>query len=959
MKRGVLRLIIVFALMARAEAGTSLIYENFGNNDFGTTPPQIDALSFANYGFFGVNTLLPFDFQNTVNFTNKGTMSGNSGFRFDTASSFMPRRMAGNFINHAGATISSFDSGLLVLLIQGLGALTTYFPSYLQVSATNVVNQGLLSVGAGGLLELKARKMDLSRGGFEVRPIEGIGTGDDDTNFFPDIGINDVYWGGITNQLVNSSNLVRQLNPFFATVVTPPHVVSNIFFPTVVQFTMPVARAFVFTNFVTETNWIVQAAFVGLSDPAFSADCRFADSPIFTNDYKTPVVQISFTDTNLVSGGSLIQSLYMLDRLASWTNYNMLSNITVFPTTFRPANYQLSRLPFIEFITGAPPNSLLPPNLFYDTAYSNVVVTNLYSAYAAQVSAQPIQLQLVPGVSITNQPGRITVESEVLDVSNARFRGNTFVLFQTDHLISSSNAVVDAPNLSFSLASTNGNLKVQNISKDTVVRVGGFVRAWSGVWTNNIGVLVTNMVDDGMGGFTNQVVTNVVDIGFHVFALDASPLTTIQPVFVRDFVSRSTNVTLSDNMRVVDSFRVEAQSLTVDGAVSLESNARDWVQSTAPQLAFLTNNGTLTIQNNGFIGSDRPQPYEVIANRGVMTAASFYLAAKSLVNIGGISAQGQLGISALTASFEGGALSSGGDLFINANTVRYLNALTSVRGGLYLTVTNSLADAGSSANNRWSCSQGFHLLRKPLLGDLLGTEVRTRPLRFVNVLHTWAAEDRGASPAGYQNNAALGRLVLDSEPFGLLTFAGRDAGNALYVDFLELAGPVLANLESIVSIDSTLVIYFADSNVSAEQLDGSLGGRLRWARDFAGPNSSVDVLLLNGQTITVNRALRFSLTIDSDGDGVVNGLDAYPFDDSVWNPISLSMSGGQPAIALRWLAAGGAVVQIESTTNLARPDWQPLMNYTNLTLTNVVVSFLDTNSPANDSQRFYRFRYQP
>src|SRR5436190_2845617 len=72
------------------------IYENFG---IISGPPQIDALAFANYGTFNVGTILPFDFQNTLNFTNTGTMTGGAGFQFDTASSTGPRRMAASFVN--------------------------------------------------------------------------------------------------------------------------------------------------------------------------------------------------------------------------------------------------------------------------------------------------------------------------------------------------------------------------------------------------------------------------------------------------------------------------------------------------------------------------------------------------------------------------------------------------------------------------------------------------------------------------------------------------------------------------------------------------------------------------------------------------------------------------------------------------------------------------------------------
>jgi len=145
----------------------------------------------------------------------------------------------------------------------------------------------------------------------------------------------------------------------------------------------------------------------------------------------------------------------------------------------------------------------------------------------------------------------------------------------------------------------------------------------------------------------------------------------------------------------------------------------------------------------------------------------------------------------------------------------------------------------------------------------------------------------------------LGHLVLNGNADSFLEFDGVSAsGNALYVDFLDLEGKVLDafnsdDLGSILGIGPGFVIYFADSNVSAEELDGQLGGQVKWVREFAGPNSSVDVLLLNGQTVKMNRSLRNSTDIDTDGDGVANAFDFYPLDAAAWN-------GNQPTA---WVAS--------------------------------------------------------
>ena len=192
----------------------------------------------------------------------------------------------------------------------------------------------------------------------------------------------------------------------------------------------------------------------------------------------------------------------------------------------------------------------------------------------------------------------------------------------------------------------------------------------------------------------------------------------------------------------------------------------------------------------------------------------------------------------------------------------------------------------------------------------------------------------------------------------------------MYVDFLELGTGVKEaftndDLGSVLEIADNLVLYFADANVPAEALDGQLDGHVRWTgRDwetgFAGPNSSVDVLRLNGQTVKMNRALRFSTTIDSDGDGVLNADDAYPLDGAAWNGLTLSVQGGGPSpLQLSWMAIPRIVYQVETTTNLAAPNWQPVTNYTNLSMSGSVVTLSPANVHTGEVQQFYRVRYTP
>jgi hypothetical protein len=137
-------------------------------------------------------------------------------------------------------------------------------------------------------------------------------------------------------------------------------------------------------------------------------------------------------------------------------------------------------------------------------------------------------------------------------------------------------------------------------------------------------------------------------------------------------------------------------------------------------------------------------------------------------------------------------------------------------------------------------------------------------------------------------------------------------------------------------------------------LNGQLGGHLRWVSSFAGPNSSVAVLI-NGQTALVNKALRYSKIIDSNGNGIPNYYDLNPFDPP---PVVLSASvapGNPPPtgpFAISWTAAPSTAYLVQYSTNLSPAVWLPLLSYTNVASSNLVVTVHDTN--AVSGQRFYR-----
>src|SRR3989442_7393801 len=107
--------VLAVVALLRLQGGASPIYENFGTL---TNVPQIDAVAFANYGTFVVPSVLPFDTQNTLYFTNRGVMLGGPGFRLDYVNDAGIRRPAANVFNANGAGITADFSPLSLELPQ-------------------------------------------------------------------------------------------------------------------------------------------------------------------------------------------------------------------------------------------------------------------------------------------------------------------------------------------------------------------------------------------------------------------------------------------------------------------------------------------------------------------------------------------------------------------------------------------------------------------------------------------------------------------------------------------------------------------------------------------------------------------------------------------------------------------------------------------------------------------------
>lgn len=942
-----------------------------------TTPPQVNATNFVNNGTITIATTLPFETSNTQNYTNRGTMTGSVGWKLHHAPT-------GNGISKAATVFHNHPQGI-VTAVDGAAS------SKIIIAATNLINEGQLAVDAQGLMTLNGTNVNLKRGGVQVLPMTGQGSAENvaGTIFLPDVGIIDNYWGIGTNNINTAPILTRviQANTTNWQALSPIHGAQNVQGGMAAQVLAYPAQTFVNitngapfnltltnslgqpTNFLLITNYVVQAAFVETSGTNVGARARFFPSTQPTNEFQTISVELSATVNNAVTLQDDILTVYIVDRLASETNRSLATNLNVYPITYRPSPYLVSRIQPFEFAFGNGPNSLVTTNLLYDPrVFSNSVASAIYTAYGFTADRLAGTQSAIVGASITNIPGRIEINAGSLNLERTRFRSDGLVTVKTKHLITSTNANVDAFNLKYDLGSTNGMLRIQNLAKREVTRFGGGMQAWSGLWSNTSQLIITNNFAPDTNvppNFVPSPITNTISYGFHVMIVDAGQVELPTPVTTLDFIARSTNVILADPLTITNQFFTDAQRFTVEGpggSMILTNGVPNLTSDNTPNMRYFTNSGTIVVENEAHFGSHPVLSVPALTafvNRSNITAQGINVRSTYFENAGFLDSGTTLAVDTTSGRMENGRSFTGGDLDVKASDFKLRNYTNESLGVINFTITNTLFDSGSTSPNRLVAGDGFHFqfangTSKPTSGDLLGTSLETAAPIFASIEHTWPGDDRGVSTTGFSNNLALGRLVLSVGFEAEAVFAGAGTSNALYVDYLDFVGVDLAEVETALRTEANLVIYFADSSLPAEQLDGLLGGRLRWVKNYAGAYSSVD-LLVNGQVIKVNRALRQSLTIDSDGDGLANGFDASPFDPAVLN---LTVASAAPlTLSLNWMAAANTIYKLEYTTNHAQ-GWQLLKNYTNNAATAVPVSVLD-QAPVGSPQRYYRVGYQP
>jgi len=696
----------------------------------------------------------------------------------------------------------------------------------------------------------------------------------------------------------------------------------------------------------------------------FQVDMGFIPSIRPNNFYNNAFMEFSTSVTNVSSGNSDPAVINISDTLAAdnfrgvWTN---LVNAGCGNLTRRPGNFWIDRRPLgvgnpgnngypdPRFYTASGFYLLYPDIIWRDQVTNSVVTTGDYSGYGTYPDSLSFRPPVgflgsgLPGTSETNYPGRIYVEAANLNLENARLRGDGLITLKATHVVSTDGTVLDCENVSFDLNSTNGALKVENLVPDTVSRMRGPIYLWSAVWTNQVEIVLTNYLLTNLPvfdppGSTNIVGTNLVAIfdpitNFCAIGCSATiGLAQLSasgyPVSVFDGVTRSRHTEINDNLSVVKKFLVEGRSLTVNGTLrfpgaipfepiigsvlQLEPLQR-WTAATAPNLLMLTNHGTISIYSDLNLGNDRAVPYAAIVNTGNVSAAGISIRSDYLQNNGVLAAGGALKIGGGTAKLERSVTTSGNVTRFDSAAVKFNLAQVTANGALVFNVADSLTDSEKTGASQFTLRDGFQMLRRPKSGSLLQSSITSLApgVPSANLNHTWAATDYGASPAGYQNNLAIGNLTLAPE-FNSINphwwFFPSESRNAMYVDVLDLSQ--MPNLTNQLHIAQNMVIYYAALRVGftpppnsngiprlpEEYMDGAFNGRLRWVPTFAGPGSSVPVVVSNTPsgpiTYLVNRALADSLLIDSDGDGIPNGNDGLGNGDKFnISPLALTVVG--------------------------------------------------------------------
>ena len=911
---------------------TDALYQNFDSlyySNTGTPAPVLDVAAFDNENFFSVSydTYTPgihyFQTRNTINYTNYGTMEVNSpattigflssfgaGFSFDTwTTNVIPHSMAGTFYNLGTIYCNSINNAFGFNIVNNIGKCF--------VNATNIINHGVIDVGYANDISLNSQYADLSLAQLIHEPaqLQVVLTGNI-FNFFQTVpGVSGV------GAIGTDTNL--DWNP--AAVLTATTSQSSYPFYLFLTNSTP----YMDRSGQGTSNVIIRAVFV--QNPVTSVPYNVYFGPQnFGNGSATVEWTGAYQDP--ASGDILTNYLYLTDDYLFGVNTNNFLNRGV------PANFTFNKTTAPAAIGTPAPAGLtfnIQPNVAQTNRYAYSTVQLISSSVATNASNSN------PSGAISNMVSRdFIVASNELSLAGAQITGQDYLsLTAPVQFNGSQDAQIISPYSDINLGVTNGNLEIANLVSSGNASWNGTVQVWS-----------TRYLFTDANGITN-------DFRIMLVGSDLSATAKSWVQFLRLHATNS--LVLHDVMNVYGSLYIDSQRLTIEtngvgNGNSSIAGELNWLPLTTlntvqlPNLLWLTNNGALRAGGLAAFGS-APTRYGAFINNGFIGTGGTTIWTTNFSNTGIITnGTGSFVLQTSNAVMTNGYIYAGSDITIATPSLVFSNGVISAGRSLTLSVTNLLSDNGPGNGAAMSVGAvgigtGLVLPVKPLVGDLLGTSITDYAPGSKVMVNQWSGVDYGYTNAGFHNNAAIGRLILDSlkggaVTYGKLNFTGTGTNNAIYVDQLVLLDYASftnrngTNLPAF-TFNTNLVIYYAqallaDGTSVAEKMNHFNTNHFRWIPSYAGYFSSTNLVYPPGVTNTVNAALAISDTIDSDGDGIPNVADATPF----FVPAQLNFTitkTNNPAnsVRLQWQTIPNATNYVFYKTNLASPTWLPFTNY--------------------------------
>ncbi len=999
-----LKTVAALALSASmAAAATAPIYVNHG---YVTDAPQIDAAAFFNDGIFDIFTSLPFSTLNTVNYTNRGGLYGQPGWRFDYAT-LGARVPANNIVNNGIIESSDFGGFTVIIGDNGLNQVVaggSATVSHLLLSATNVTSTGLMTVGSGGLLKIDAKNVKLNRSGVRSGPSpSGFNTGNSDlvigqgTNYINAPEIQDVYWGVGTNQAL-AQNRERPINLFNFNPITgfafgvpfprsPVHEVqnqlanSNVFFNAQAPSSLDTNRysAFVYTTTPNATSVVIQVAYVAtnLNSGEVTSTVRWAPGQ---NNAYIPIVQIGSRAFDTALNNYFTNYVFVSDDMLTRSNIFLSLNLDV--AAARPVNYRVSTTaPFNWFGAEASNKDFQYFQDIFNPLWLSPIVTNSYTGYSFLVNRAAVNSfnNLFIGLPSrgftlgnpftpdffdpTNRQGRIEINaSESLDLSRTRVRAEQYTQIKSPNTVFDSNTIFDSPFLSLDVGNPAGAFKLENTVPATVDRISGQINCYSARWTN---IFVQFDFSD-----PNNVQSNVTVINQHVFIVDNATIESTVDVSVMEVMVKSPDVTLADPMQIVRGLRLDSTNVTLaapEPGINLLTELVDIGPTNLLGTVSLTNSGSFYNFGNTRLGLAANDPLATLRNSGLWYSLSQEIDVDHFVNDGTMyAAGGAMYLSGRHGDLQTGSLLVNSDVHLSfdeldsgfsAVSAGFIDVVNGIEllypGKIYIDVADEIRDGGEfqlAPISTWDSTDGFAMLEKPLLGDFHGTRFVSYGYQFGEVIHQWAGEDLGLTDEGYVNNAAIGELVLDGDILSQFTFDTVDGNNAIYVEYLNLRN-YATNATEAINIKPGMKIYFTRASVPLARLANIPG--LVYLPVSTAP-AMTTVALANGFSYTAKNNLLFSDVLDSDADGIANAVDATPFDEA---RITVEyINEPAPFARIVWHAAPLTEYILQYKDDVSDSGWKELnrtMTYSEYR----TISIKDTG--AQPGQRYYRVIYNP